>query len=179
MKNKSSVWVFMILFALLQTVTYAQNKTIKGVVTDPTGLPIPGANVIIKGLKKGASSDFDGHYSIDAKVGDVLVFSFTGTKTIERVVGTTDAINVTLREESAALNEVVVIGYGTVKKKDLTGSVSSVNGETLNAKPVTNAMQGLQGRAAGVDIRTAERPGTVGQVRIRGNRSLAGGNDPL
>nr|WP_315153120.1 TonB-dependent receptor [uncultured Flavobacterium sp.] len=179
MKNKSSVWVFMILFAMLQTVTYAQNKTIKGVITDPSGLPIPGANVKIKGAAKGASSDFDGHYSIEAKAGDVLVFSFTGSKSVERVVGASDALNVTLREEAATLNEVVVIGYGTVKKKDLTGSVSSVNAETLNARPVTNALQGLQGRAAGVDIRTAERPGTIGAVRVRGNRSLTASNSPL
>lgn len=179
MKNKTSLWVFMVLFALLQTVTYAQNKAIKGVITDPTGLPIPGANVTIKGLKKGITSDFDGHYSIDAKTGDILVFSFTGTKTIERVVGTSDALNVTLREETATLNEVVVIGYAAVKKKDVTGSVSSINAEALTSRPVNNAIEALQGKAAGVDITTSQRPGTVGTVRIRGRRSITADSDPL
>nr|WP_315198434.1 TonB-dependent receptor [uncultured Flavobacterium sp.] len=179
MKNKCSFWTFMVLFALLQTVTYAQNKTIKGIVTDPSGLPIPGANVKIKGAAKGASSDFDGHYSIEAKTGDVLVFSFTGSKTVERVVGTSDALSVTLREESATLNEVVVIGYGSVKKKDLTGSVSSISAEALTSRPVNNAIEALQGKAAGVDITSSQRPGTVGTVRIRGRRSITADSDPL
>jgi TonB-linked SusC/RagA family outer membrane protein len=179
MKNKSSVWVFMVLFALLQTVTYAQNKAVKGIITDPAGLPIPGANVKIKGLAKGVSSDFDGSYSINAKVGDVLVFSFTGTKSVERVVDASDVFNVTLREESANLNEVVVIGYAAVKKKDVTGSVSSISAEALNSRPVNNAIEALQGKAAGVDITSNQRPGTVGTVRIRGKRSVSAGSDPL
>jgi TonB-linked SusC/RagA family outer membrane protein len=179
MKNKSSVWVFMVLFALFQTITYAQNKTIKGVITDPSGVPIPGVNVKIKGAAKGASSDFDGHYSIDAKVGDILIFTFTGSKTAERTVGSLDALNITLREEASALNEVVVIGYGTLKKADVTGSVVSINAEVLGSRPVANAMEALQGKAAGVDITSSERPGTVGSVRIRGNRSLTASNTPL
>jgi len=179
MKNKCSFWLFFILFGLMQTISYAQNKTIKGVITDGSGLPIPGANVVIKGSSTGTSSDFDGHFSISAKPGDVLVFSFTGSKSAERTVGASDKIDVSLKEEASVLNEVVVIGYGTSKKSDVTGAIASVNAEKLMTRPVNNALEGLQGKAAGVDIVSSERPGTVGAVRIRGNRSLTASNDPL
>lgn len=179
MKNKWSLFVVFLLCALLHASGYAQNKTVKGVITDVAGLPVPGANVIIKGTKQGTSTDFDGKYSISASPGQVLVFSSTGSKTVEKTVGTNSEINVSLADEVSELNEIVVVGYGTVKKSDLTGSVSSISAQQLMNRPVSNATEALQGKIAGVDITTNERPGSLGTVRIRGNRSLSAGNDPL
>ncbi len=179
MKNKFSLLLILVMFALLQTAGYAQNKVVKGTITDVAGLPIPGANVLIKGTKQGTSTDFDGRYSINASAGQVLIFSSTGSKSVERTVGTTSEINVKLVEEASQLNEIVVVGYGTAKKSDVTGSVSSINAQQLMNRPVSSATEALQGKIAGVDITTNERPGSLGVVRIRGNRSLTASNDPL
>lgn len=179
MKNKFSLLLILALFALVQTVGYAQNKVVKGVITDASGLPIPGANVLLKGTKQGTSSDFDGKYSISAPVGQVLVFSSTGSKTVEVTVGQSTEINVKLVDDVSQLNEVVVVGYGTQKKSDVTGALVSVSAEQLMNRPVANALDALQGKAAGVDITTNERPGQLGTVRIRGSRSLSASNSPL
>ncbi|WP_431242043.1 SusC/RagA family TonB-linked outer membrane protein [Flavobacterium sp. P21] len=179
MKNRLSLLLILALFALLQTTGYAQNKVVKGTITDAAGLPIPGANVLIKGTKQGTSTDFDGKYSISANTGQVLVFSSTGSKTVERTVSTSSEINVKLVEEVSQLNEIVVVGYGTAKKSDVTGSVSTISAEKLMNRPVASATEALQGKIAGVDVTTNERPGSVGTVRIRGNRSLTASNDPL
>ncbi|MFB9109668.1 SusC/RagA family TonB-linked outer membrane protein [Flavobacterium gyeonganense] len=179
MKNKFSLLLLLAMFALLHTSGYAQNKVVKGTITDGSGLPIPGANVIIKGTKTGNSTDFDGKYSISAAPGQVLVFSSTGSKTVEVTVAQNSEINVKLVEEAAQLNEIVVVGYGTQKKADLTGAIGSVNATQLMNRPVPNAVEALQGKVAGVDITTTERPGTVGRVRIRGQRSITAGSDPL
>ncbi|MDR7370096.1 TonB-dependent receptor [Flavobacterium aquidurense] len=179
MKNKFSLLLILAMFALLQTAGYAQSKVVKGTITDGTGLPIPGANVLVKGTKQGTSSDFDGKYTINASAGQVLVFSSTGSKTVEKTVGTTSEINVKLVEEASQLNEIVVVGYGTQKKSDVTGSVSSINAQQLMNRPVTSATEALQGKIAGVDVTTTERPGSLGTVRIRGNRSITASNDPL
>ncbi len=179
MKNKFSLLLILAMFALLQTTGYAQSKAVKGTITDGAGLPIPGANVLVKGTKQGTSSDFDGKYTINATAGQVLVFSSTGSKTVEKTVGTTSEINVKLVEEASQLNEIVVVGYGTQKKSDVTGSVSTINATQLMNRPVSSATEALQGKIAGVDITTNERPGSLGTVRIRGNRSLTASNDPL
>lgn len=179
MKNKFSLLLLLTFFALMQTSGYAQSKVVKGTISDASGLPIPGANVLLKGTKQGASTDFDGKYTINASTGQVLVFSSTGSKTVEVTVGQNSEINVKLAEEISQLNEIVVVGYGTQKKSDVTGAVSSVNAEQLMNRPVPNAIEALQGKVAGVDISTNERPGTVGRVRIRGQRSITAGSDPL
>ncbi|MHC0442490.1 SusC/RagA family TonB-linked outer membrane protein [Flavobacterium sp. 3-210] len=179
MKNKFSLLLILVMFALLQTAGYAQNKVVKGTITDAAGLPIPGANVLIKGTKQGTSTDFDGKYSISANTGQVLVYSSTGSKSVERTVSTSSEINVKLVEEVSQLNEIVVVGYGTAKKSDVTGSVSTINAQQLMNRPVSSATEALQGKIAGVDITTNERPGSLGTVRIRGNRSLTASNDPL
>ncbi len=167
------------MFTLMYTSGYAQNKTVKGKVTDAAGLPLPGANVIVKGTQKGASTDFDGNYTISAAAGQVLVFTFTGSKTEERKVGEASVYDVKLGDDNTKLEEVVVVGYGTKKKKDLTGSVVSVGAEEIASRPVQNAVQAMQGKAAGVDIGSNERPGTVGSIRIRGSRSISASNSPL
>ena len=179
MKNKFSLLLLLIFFALLHTSGYAQNKVIKGTITDGSGLPIPGANVLLKGTRTATSTDFDGKYSINADPGQVLVFSSTGSKTVEMPVGQNSELNVKLVEDAAQLNEVVVVGYGTQKKSDVTGALVSVSAEQLMNRPVSNALEALQGKAAGVDITSNERPGSLGTVRIRGVRSLTASNDPL
>ncbi|MBF4494781.1 TonB-dependent receptor [Flavobacterium sp. JLP] len=179
MKNKFSLLLILAMFALLQTAGYAQNKVVKGTITDAAGLPIPGANVLLKGTKQGTSTDFDGKYSISASTGQVLVFSSTGSKSVEITVGQSSEVNVKLVDDVSQLNEVVVVGYGTQKKSDVTGALVSVTAEQLMTRPVTNALEALQGKAAGVDVTSNERPGQLGTVRIRGTRSLAASNDPL
>ncbi len=167
------------MFAMMYTSGYAQNKVIKGKITDASGLPLPGANVLIKGTQKGTDSDFDGKYSLSVPSGSVLVFSFVGSKTQEITVGQSSEINVVLKEENNALEEVVVVGYGTKKKKDLTGSIVSVDAEDIASRPVVNAVQAMQGKAAGVDVSSNERPGQVGSITIRGARSISASNSPL
>jgi TonB-linked SusC/RagA family outer membrane protein len=169
----------MAMCTLMYTSGYAQNKTVKGKVTDSAGLPLPGANVIIKGTQKGTSTDFDGNYTINAATGQILVFSYTGSKTEERTISQSSVYDIKLLDASNSLEEVVVVGYGTKKKKDLTGSIVSVGAEEIASRPVQNAVQAIQGKAAGVDISSNERPGTVGSIRIRGSRSISASNSPL
>ena len=157
----------------------AQEKTVTGTVKDETGLTLPGASVLIQGKNTGTQTDFDGNFSLNVETGEVLVFSFTGFKPVEVTVDTRSTYDIILEENVALLDEVVVIGYQTQKKSDVTGSVASVQAEALMTQPVNNAFEALQGKAAGVDITSSERPGTVGSIRIRGNRSLTASNSPL
>ena len=179
MKNKFSFLLLMAMFTLLYVSSYAQNKVVKGTVTDVSGLPIPGVNVIVKGATTGISTDIDGKYAINASSGQVLVFSFTGSKTVQKTAGQSGVVDVVLLDDVSQLNEVVVIGYGTVKKSDVTGAIARVSAEELTSRPVNNALEALQGKAAGVDITSNERPGQIGTVRIRGQRSLTASSNPL
>jgi TonB-dependent starch-binding outer membrane protein SusC len=179
MKNKKIFLFLIVLISLLNSSLYAQNKAIKGVVKDAAGIPVPGANVLVKNTTTGTSTDIDGSYSIDVSKGATLVYSFIGFKTLERIVGDSDTYNVSLQEVDNSLDEVVVVGYGTRKKKDLTGSIVSVDAEVIGSRPVVNAVQAMQGKAAGVDIGSNERPGQVGSVTIRGARSISASNAPL
>ncbi|MRX69436.1 TonB-linked outer membrane protein, SusC/RagA family [Flavobacterium resistens] len=179
MKNKLNVLLLIAMIALFHASGYAQNKVVKGTIKDAAGLPIPGANVLIKGSQNGVSTDLDGSYSINAASGNVLVYSFIGFKKQEITVGAASVYNVVLKEDDNSLEEVVVVGYGTKKKKDLTGSIVSVNAEEIASRPVVNAVQAMQGKAAGVDVSSNERPGSVGNITIRGARSISASNAPL
>ncbi len=152
---------------------WAQNN-VSGVVTDDNNVPIPGVNVIIKGTTTGAATDFDGNYSIKANTGDVLVFSFLGYQTLEVAYSGQSSLDVKLIEDAAKLDEVVVIGYGTVKKNDLTGSVTSVGSKEIQKANKVDAISALQGQAAGVVIqRTDNKPGSGGfNIRIRGASTI-------
>ncbi|MBF4471423.1 SusC/RagA family TonB-linked outer membrane protein [Flavobacterium sp. HJJ] len=180
MKNKFILLLIIAVLSLLDSSLYAQNKTVKGVVKDAAGIPIPGVNVLVKGVaSKGTSTDIDGSYSIEASKGSILVFSFVGFKSEEKTVGDAGNYDVSLKEAGNSLNEVVVVGYGVRKKKDLTGSIVSVDAEEIASRPVQNAVQAMQGKAAGVDVGSNERPGQVGSVTIRGARSISATNAPL
>ncbi|RVT79573.1 TonB-dependent receptor [Flavobacterium sufflavum] len=179
MKHSFVKYLVYLGFILTNMIALAQTKTITGTIKDNTGMPIPGANVLIKNTTNGVQTDFDGKFAIKAKPEDILVASFIGMKTMEIKVGNQTSINFKLEEEGAKLEEVVVVGYGTRKKKDLTGSIVSVGAEQIASRPVQNAVQAMQGKAAGVDIGSNERPGTVGSINIRGSRSISASNSPL
>ncbi|MBO0324072.1 TonB-dependent receptor [Muricauda sp. CAU 1633] len=171
---------FFICFMVFSVGIYAQGKVINGTITSTDGQPIPGANIVQRGTTNGVVSDFDGNYSIQLIDGDdVLVFSFIGFQRAEVTVGNQTTINVVLEEDSQQLDEVIVVGYGTQKKSDLTGSLVRVDAEDLGSRPVNNAVEAMQGKAAGVDITTNERPGEVPDITIRGVRSLTASNSPL
>ena len=176
--TKKTITVIVIL--LLSLPMYSQEQTIKGLVLDADNIPLPGASIWIKGTKQGTQSDFDGNFSIQAANGTILVFSYVGTKTIEKTVGQDDFSSIILEYDSSELEEVVVIGYGSVRKSDLTGAVSSVSGEDLKAVPAMNAAQALQGKAAGLNIVTSSgAPGADTNITIRGGASITQNTEPL
>lgn len=157
-----------------------QSKSISGKVSTSDGGSLPGVTIAVKGTSIGTISDVDGKYSINVPAqGTVLVFSFIGMETKEVSVGTQSEINVVMQTSTIGLEEVVAIGYGVQKKSDVTGALVSVDAEKLTSRPVNNAFEALQGKAAGVDITSNERPGEVGKIYIRGKRSLNATNDPL
>lgn len=163
-----------------QARTVSSTKNISGVVKDETGEPVIGANVVVKGTTNGTVTDMNGQYSLEVPEGGVLQISYIGYNTQEVKVGSGDVVNVSLREDSEALDEVVVIGYGTVKKSDLTGAVGSVQMKDVSQVGITSADRALQGQIAGVQVnaRTGQ-PGESMMIRVRGSNSLAGGNEPL
>ncbi len=158
-----------------------QQKSVTGKVTSTEGDPIPGATVFVKGTTQGTISDTDGNYTLkNVSESSTVIFSFVGMKSQEVVVGSQSVINVVLEEESIGLDEVVAIGYGFVKKSDLTGSLASVSSEDFEDQNVTRVDQALQGRAAGVQVSQAVgAPGGEVRVRIRGANSALGSNEPL
>lgn len=171
--------IFLFLLALSINV-YGQSSVVKGQVTDESNEPVPGTTVIVKGTTSGTITDLDGNYSISVSNNAVLVFSFIGFISKEIIVGNNSIINVTLNTDLSDLEEVIVVGYGTQKKSQLTGAISSVGAKEIQELPISNARQALQGRAAGVDVTIAgSKPGSGPQVRIRGRRSFSAGNDPL
>jgi TonB-linked SusC/RagA family outer membrane protein len=159
-------------------VSFAQQRTISGTVSDESG-PLPGVNVIIKGTNTGTQTDFDGKYSIQASTGDVLVFSYVGMNTTEITVGGSDTIDVVMAGANL-LEEVVVVGYGTSTKEAFAGTAATVDQEQLEVKSFSNVSQSLTGEVAGVTvINTSGQPGTVGTIRIRGYGSVNGNRAPL
>jgi TonB-linked SusC/RagA family outer membrane protein len=165
-------------FAFPATI-FAQQKTVTGRVTSDKGQGLQ-ASVTIKGTGGGTSTDANGNYSTTASASTVLIFSAVGHVSKEIRVGNNTIINAVLASNDVAMNEVVVIGYGTQRKRDVTGAVVSVTEKALREVPVANLQQALQGRAAGLEIQTVgNRPGAGAQIRIRGNRSISGSNEPL
>ena len=163
--------------------SFAQSQTITGKVTSSEdNLGLPGTNVLIKGTTRGTVTDADGNYRIEMTGGDTeatLVFSSIGYTSLEVPVNGRTVINVTLAQDITQLTEVVVVGYGTVKKSDVTGALSRVTADVIQERPAQNLFQALQGKAAGVNISSNFKPGELPVVRVRGNRSLTADNDPL
>ena len=168
-------------FVLFSNVILAQDIVVKGVVSDENGMPLPGASVSVKGTSNGTQTDFDGNYSIEVNLGNVLVFSFVGQKTEERTVDASSNINVTLAQDAEALDEVVVTALGIRKETKALGySLTEVSGDEMSTVKQTNAINSLQGKIAGVNI-TQNSTGAGGSSRviIRGPSSLTGNNQPL
>ncbi|WP_299336321.1 TonB-dependent receptor [uncultured Psychroserpens sp.] len=170
-----------LVFLLFTVCAFSQNVTVKGTVVDQaTGQPLPGVNILVKNTAKGASTDFDGNFTIpDVSINSTLVFTYLGYKEQEFIVANTNPINISLVEDTESLDEVVVIGYGTQKKKEITGAVAVVSSETIeNLKP-TRIEQALQGQVAGVNITSQSgSPGAAATISIRGV-STNGDNRPL
>ena len=163
---------------LLSVQVFAQGLTVKGVVKDNTGMGVIGANILVKGTTNGTITDFDGNFTLEAKKGDVIVISFIGYKTQELPAAAT--MNVTLQDDTEVLEDVVVIGYGSVKKNDATGSVTAIKPDELSKGITTNAQDMLTGKVAGVSVISNDgTPGGGAQIRIRGGSSLNASNDPL
>jgi len=158
-----------------------QELEIKGIVTDDQGLPLPGVNVIEKGTSNGTMTDFDGLYTLSVSSADaVLVYSSVGFSNQEVLVGDQRNIDVNMETSVAALDEVVVVGYGATTKRDVTGAVATISEEDFNDGAITNPLQQISGKAPGVNIsQQGSEPGSSPSVRIRGITSLIGGNDPL
>ena len=166
------------LFTLCQT-AFAQERTVSGTVTDKTGLPVIGAAVIdAQNRTSGTLTDLDGNFSLNVSSGTSLEISFMGYKTVTVPVGDNDFLSVTLEDDTEFLDEVVVVGYGTVRKRDLTGAVSSVGNRDLKDSPVTNVGQALQGKVSGVYIVDAAKPGDNVSIKIRGLGTI-NDSDPL
>lgn len=180
MKN-ARAWLLFLWVAVISLSVSAQNVTVKGTVTDKTGETVIGASVVQKGnTGNGTITDLDGNFTISVPSNATLVISFVGYKTQEVAVKGQKLVNVVMEDDSQALEEVVVIGYGTTKKKDLTGSVVSVGGETLAKVPVASAAEALTGRLAGVQITTTDgSPEAEMLIRVRGGGSVTGDNSPL
>ena len=157
---------------------FAQQITVKGIVKDTTGEPVIGANVVVKGTTTGTITDFDGNFQLSAKQGDIIVVSFIGYQPKE--LPATTQMNVILKDDTEILDEVVVIGYGQVKKNDMTGSVMAIKPDELSKGITTNAQDMLSGKIAGVSVISNDgTPGGGAQIRIRGGSSLNASNDPL
>lgn len=158
-----------------------QDRLISGTITNEENSPLPGVNILLKGSTQGTTSDFDGKYNIQVPDENaVLVFSFIGYETQEIVVGSRTSIDISMTPDTRTLEEVVVVGYGEMEKRDITGSVAQVSSEELQAVPVFNVEQALKARAAGVQVtQNSGQPGGRIEVRIRGGNSMIGNNQPL
>ena len=178
MKTKFSS-LLTVLLLLVAQIVFAQEKSISGTVTDESNLPIPGVNVIVKGTTNGTQTDFDGNYSIRASSGDVLVFSYVGNKTQQITVGSSNTINVQLQEDTAVLDEVVVVAYGSTTKEAFTGSASVITSKELETRNVNSPIEAIEGRATGVQFTSPAGPGDSPGIVIRGVGTLNGETDPL
>ncbi|WP_053975837.1 SusC/RagA family TonB-linked outer membrane protein [Mangrovimonas xylaniphaga] len=171
--------LFVMIMVLLSATGFAQQKTITGTVTSARdGMTLPGVNIVVKGTSNGTAADFDGNYSITASSGDVLVFSFVGYKQKEVTVGGQTVINVAMEEDVAALDEIVVVGYGAKKKENLTGSVSVVDVEDAKKTITYDVAKMIQGQAPGVTVQSSGEPGGFVNIKIRGITSFRN-NNPL
>jgi len=168
-----------IAFCTLLTQSLISQQLINGTIQDTNKNPIPGVNIIIKNSLKGTVTDFDGNFSLQANKDAILVISYVGFVTQEITVTDNNYYLITFLEDLSQLDEVVVVGYGTQKKEVLTSSVSSLKGKDLAKEPLVNAIQALQGKAAGVQIVASDAPGRASTVVIRGLGTVQGGRDPL
>lgn len=182
---RSNIFLYALFFFCAFSTTYAQNtkagsKTISGIINDSKGESIIGASIVVKGTTLGTISDIDGKFRLDVPANSKLIITYVGYTPQEITVKESNTYNIVLQEDTKKLDEVVVVGYGTVSKRSYTGSAASVKSEDLTALKTISPTQGLQGRAAGVNVTTASgMPGAPTTIRVRGVNSISSGNDPL
>lgn len=174
-------FILLVLLTFGMSIALAQEKTVSGNVTDESGQPLPGVNVFVKGTSTGTQTDFDGNYAIGVSAGQTLVFSYVGLKTEERVVGSSNQINIQMAEDAQALAEVVVTAQGIRKEKKALGyAVATISSEDVGSNPQTDVMRALTGKAPGVNIQqTSGLSGSGSNIIIRGYSSVNGSNQPL
>lgn len=173
------ILLFQLIFVLLSGTLFGQDNAVTGKVIDPSGAGLPGVSVFLKGTSVGSVTDADGRYSIKATSG-TLVFTFIGYKAVEVAIEGKTTVDVSLEEDVAALDELVVIGYGTQEKKDLTGAVGVVGSEAMESRPNTQFGNLIQGKTAGVQVLTPSgKPSAGFSIRVRGTNSITGGSEPL
>lgn len=172
------VLLMFIVGILLSANAFAQQMVVKGVVKDTTGEPVIGANVVVKGTTNGTITDFDGNFQLNANKGDIITISFIGYQSQEAQVAA--SMNIILKDDTELLDEVVVIGYGSVKKDDLSGSVVAIKAEEMNKGAVTSPQELIMGKVPGLSVSQGDgAPGAGSTIRIRGGASLNASNDPL
>ena len=177
-KNAFLQIVFLLFVLVSSQNVLAQNSLITGKVTDDIG-PLPGVNILIKETGNGTSTDDEGKFSINASIGQTIVFSYVGFETVEVLLENDDPLDITLNISASTLDEVVMVGYGKEKRANLTGAISTIDEEAIQGKPVSNSYQALQGESPGLIIQnTTSRPGSVPQINIRGVGTI-NGNTPL
>jgi TonB-linked SusC/RagA family outer membrane protein len=181
MKLKNYSFLMLVLMFLNITFVLAQNKTISGTISDQSGMPLPGVNIIVKGTTTGAQSDFDGNYTINASAGDVLSFTYVGLKAVDITVGASNSLNVTMEEDATALDEVVITALGISKDKKKVGyAIENVGSEILEKSSETNILNAINGRVSGVSITSAGGDvGASSNIVIRGVSSVTGNNQAL
>lgn len=177
--NSNGKFLLLCLVGMLMAVqSFAQAITVNGIVKDKTGEAVIGANVVVKGTTNGCITDFDGNFSLEANQGDILVVSFVGYQSQE-LPASTD-MQIVLKEDAELLDDVIVIGYATGSQRTVSGAIKRVGREEMNAGVVTNPLQAIKGKIAGVNIaKTGGDPTASASIRVRGTTSLSGGNDPL
>ncbi len=180
-KKISRGFILMFFGLFISFSLFAQSRSLTGTIKDSKGETLIGVSVVLKGLATGTITDIDGKFflpNVEAK--DVVVFSYVGFQEKQITVGTQDVVNVTLYEDNKLLSDIIVVGYGTQKKSDLTGSVVSVKADDMNAVPTSSVAEMLRGQAAGIVVtQNSARPGGGSDILIRGKKSLTGGNSPL
>jgi len=171
-------------FSAVTAFSYQNEVVIRGRIVDNSGSGMPGVNVLLKGSSTGTTTDADGRYALSLPASEVsnavLVYSFIGYSSQEQVVGSRSTIDVTLETDITQLSEVVVVGYGTQEKRDVTAAIGSIKGDAIQRISTPNPLDAMKGQIAGVDVLQASgRPGQASSIQIRGRRSINAGNDPL
>lgn len=179
-KSRTAIRSFLLIVAalLISSAAFAQQTKVTGKVVDEQNEPVVGATVQVEGTTNGTATNVDGQFTLEVNSGARLRFSYVGFKTL--TIKAANGMKVTMQEDANTLNEVVTIGYGSVKRKDVTTAVSSVSTKDLEKRPIVSALQGMQGMAAGLQISQANgQPGASPTIRVRGTTSLNGSNSPL
>lgn len=177
---KSKILLLLTLFVgLVGQLAIAQQKTVTGTVTDENGIPIPGVNIVVQNTTIGTQTNFDGEYSINAQVGETLSYSYIGKKIVNRTVGASNVINVAMEKSAEALDEVMVVAYGSANKRSFTGAAETLTDEAVTRGATASFETALQGKISGVNISTSGQPGGKSNVQIRGIGSISGSTQPL